>query len=100
MACASAPFAECSLGEHTMSLYAKLNSRAQSGRPLRVGLIGAGKFGTMYLAQIPNTPGVHLAGIADLSFDNARKNLQRVGWLPERYGAPSLDAALASGATH
>jgi predicted homoserine dehydrogenase-like protein len=83
-----------------MNLFAKLSARAQSGHPLRVGLIGAGKFGTMYLAQVPNTPGVHLAGIADLSLDNARKNLERVGWPSERYAAPSLDAALASGATH
>ena len=46
---------------------------------MRVGLIGAGKFGSMYLAQIPRTPGVHLAGIADLSPDGARANLARVG---------------------
>ena len=50
-----------------MSLYAKLQERAAQGRPLRVGLIGAGKFGAMYLAQVPKTPGVHLAAIADLS---------------------------------
>ncbi len=83
-----------------MNLYAKLAARAAEGRPLRVGLVGAGKFGAMYLAQIPNTPGVHLAGIADLSPPNARANLERVGWHPERYAAPSLDAALAGGATH
>ena len=55
-----------------MNLYAKLTERAAQGKPLRVGLIGAGKFGTMYLAQIPKTPGVHLAGIADLSPANVR----------------------------
>ena len=77
-----------------MNLYAKLTERAAEGRPLRVGLIGAGKFGAMYLAQIPKTPGVHLAGIADLSPASARTNLERVGWKPERHAAPSLDAAL------
>ena len=83
-----------------MNLHAKLLARQAAGQPLRIGLIGAGKFGAMYLAQVPKTPGVHLACIADLSPDNARANLQRVGWNPERFGAGSIDAALKSGTTH
>ncbi|MCI0436749.1 MAG: Gfo/Idh/MocA family oxidoreductase, partial [Gemmatimonadetes bacterium] len=83
-----------------MNLYAKLKERGAQGKPLRVGLIGAGKFGAMYLAQVPRTPGVHLAGIADLSPANARANLERVGWKPESFSARSLDAALAQGLTH
>ena len=65
-------------------------SGAAAGRPVRVGLIGAGKFGAMYLAQLPKTPGVHLVGIADLSPANARASLARVGWPVERYAAPTL----------
>src|SRR3989442_10678389 len=83
-----------------MNLYAKLRERDAQGKPLRVGLIGAGKFGAMYLAQVPRTPGVHLAGIADLSPDGARANLERVGWKPHTYGAVSLDAALKERRTH
>ena len=83
-----------------MSLHAKLAQRAAEGRPVRVGLIGAGKFGAMYLAQVPRTPGVHLVGIADLSPDGARRNLARVGWSAERSGAASLEAALREGRTH
>jgi predicted homoserine dehydrogenase-like protein len=83
-----------------MNLHSKLKQRAAQGKPLRVGLIGAGKFGSMYLAQIPSTPGVHLAAIADLSPANARANLERVGWRPEQTAAESLDAALAKGNTH
>ena len=83
-----------------MSLYAKLQQRAAEGRPVRIGLIGAGKFGSMYLAQVPRTPGVHLAGIADLAPDAARANLARVGWTAERSQAKSLDEAIRSGATH
>src|SRR5688500_15081354 len=83
-----------------MSLYAQLQQRAAQGKPIRVGLIGAGKFGSMYLAQIPRTPGVHLAGITDLSPDAARANLARVGWTAERSQATSLDQALKSGTTH
>ena len=59
-----------------MNLYAKLKQREQN--PLRIGVIGAGKFGAMYIAQVPRTPGVHLVGIADLSPANAKENLQRV----------------------
>jgi len=83
-----------------MNLYAKLREREAQGKPLRVGVIGAGKFGAMYIAQVPNTPGVHLAGIADLRPDNARANLERVGWKDQAYGAPSLDAALKERRTH
>ncbi|HJS36750.1 MAG TPA: SAF domain-containing protein [Burkholderiales bacterium] len=63
-----------------MNLHAKLVEREAAGKPLRVGLIGAGKFAAMYLAQVPKTPGIRLAGIADLQPANAKANLQRVGW--------------------
>ncbi len=83
-----------------MNLHRKLQQRAAENRPVRIGLIGAGKFGSMYLAQIPRTPGVHLVGIADLSPANARVNLARVGWAEERLQAKSLDEAVKQGTTH
>ncbi len=83
-----------------MNLYTKLREREAQGKPLRVGLVGAGKFGAMYLAQVPKTPGLHLVGIADLFPANAKINLQRVGWDAERYTAASLEAAFSSGLTH
>jgi len=83
-----------------MNLHAKLRQRADAGRPVRVALIGAGKFGSMYLAQVPRTPGVHLAGIADLAPAAVHANLARVGWDPRRTQAASLDDALARGTTH
>ncbi len=83
-----------------MNLYAKLQERAASQRPIRIGLIGAGKFGSMYLAQVPRTPGVHLVGIADLSPAGVLTNLARVGWEPERLQAKSLDDAVKLGTTH
>lgn len=82
-----------------MNLYSKLQQRSDQGQPLRVGVIGAGKFASMYLAQVPKTPGIHVVGIADLSPQNARANLERVGWQAERYNAGSLDLALTSGTT-
>ena len=60
-----------------MNLTRLLQQRVAGGHPLRIGLIGAGKFGSMYLAQIPRTPGVHLVGIADLNPAGARANLAR-----------------------
>jgi len=66
-----------------LNLYAKLLERKDD--PIRVGLIGAGKFATMYLAQLPKTPGVRLVRIADLAPDNARANLKRVGLDPAQF---------------
>ncbi len=83
-----------------MSLHQQLQQRAAKNKPVRIGLIGAGKFGSMYLAQIPRTPGVHLVGIADLSPAAARINLARVGWPAEQVAATSLDEALRKGTTH
>ena len=82
-----------------MSLYLQLQQRAAQQKPVRVALIGAGKFGAMYLSQVPRTPGVHLVGIADLSIDNARANLNRVGWPAHQYSASDLDHAFKQGLT-
>ena len=49
-----------------MNLHRMLAARAENAQPVRVGLIGAGKFGTMYLAQARTTTGVHIVGVADL----------------------------------
>ena len=83
-----------------MNLFTKLRQREAAGAPIRIGLIGAGKFGSMYLAQLRRTPGVHLVGIADLNPDRARANLAHVGWTSEAYAASSLDDAARNGGTH
>ena len=83
-----------------MNLHSLLQKREAAGKPLRVGVIGAGKFGAMYIAQVPRTPGVHLVGIADLAPANAKTNLGRTGWKPEWYGAASLEAAMKERRTH
>ncbi len=63
-----------------MNLHAKLVARERDGQPLRVGLIGAGKFGSMYLSQARRTPGMRLTTIADLDPKRARNALAHVGW--------------------
>ena len=82
-----------------MNLFSQLGQRAEAGRPVRVGLIGAGKFGSMVLAQAQQIAGMHVVGVADLDVGKARASLQRVGWPAERYGATSLAAAMANGTT-
>lgn len=82
-----------------MNLYAKLQRLAAEGKPLRVGMIGAGKFGSMYLSQVPRTPGIHMVGIADLSPDRAKAALRNVGWKEDFFSAPSLEQAAKQGNT-
>ena len=62
-----------------MSLHNLLRQRAEEDNPIRVGVIGAGKFGSMYLAQARRTPGIHVMGVADLAPERAREALRRVG---------------------
>ena len=63
-----------------MNLFSRLQQRERDGAPLLVGLIGAGKFGSMYLSQVRRTPGVRLTTVADLDPARAREALGRVGW--------------------
>jgi predicted homoserine dehydrogenase-like protein len=76
-----------------------LVARAAEGRPLKVGLVGAGKFGSMYVAQAKHTAGIHVVGIADLAPDRAKASLARAGWEPQRFAARSFAEAAKTGAT-
>jgi predicted homoserine dehydrogenase-like protein len=63
-----------------MNLHHLLNARHAAGKPVRVALIGAGKFGSMFLAQVPHTPGLEVATIVDLDPQRAREACRTVGW--------------------
>jgi predicted homoserine dehydrogenase-like protein len=82
-----------------MNLHGLLCRRAAAGRPLRVALIGAGKFGSMFLSQVRRTPGLHLVAVVDLSPPRARESLARVGWVSDEYAAKTLLDASGSGRT-
>ena len=73
-----------------------LRERAGSGRPVRVGLIGAGKFGSMFLSQVPTAMGVEVSVIADLDLDRARAACRAVGWSDERIAGTRFTADAAS----
>jgi len=77
-----------------MNLHTKLLERETAGRPIRIGLIGAGKFGTMFLSQACRTPGMHVVGVADLNVARARDQLRSAGWEAAAYDAPSPGEAL------
>jgi len=82
-----------------MSLIQKLKARAAEARPVRVAVIGGGKFGSMYLSQAPRTPGIHVVAVVDLSPDRAKASLFRVGWDLPRMSAVSLAQAFKDGST-
>ena len=82
-----------------MNLARLCAERAAEGRPVRAGLIGAGKFGSMFLAQVPTIEGLEVAAIADLDPERARAACRAVGWDEGRIGEVAfLDdgAALAA----
>ena len=82
-----------------MNLSTLLAQRAAAGRPVRVGLIGAGKFGSMILSQAQQINGLHIVGVMDLNVAKAKTSLNRVGWAQERYSAATLDVAVKNGST-
>ncbi|MEX1056268.1 MAG: Gfo/Idh/MocA family oxidoreductase, partial [Natronospirillum sp.] len=82
-----------------MSLHSLLLARKANNNPIRVGVIGAGKFGSMFLSQAIRIPGVHVVGIADLNPEQAKSNLANVHWTPEQYGAGSFNEAMRNGTT-
>jgi predicted homoserine dehydrogenase-like protein len=66
-----------------LNLYRELLARAGKARPVRAGLIGAGKFAAMFLSQVPTIPGLAVAAIADLDPRRAKATLAAVGWPAE-----------------
>jgi predicted homoserine dehydrogenase-like protein len=83
-----------------MNLYAKLLEREAAGKPVTVGVIGAGKFGTMFLSQARLTRGLHVVGVADLNVERARSQLKTAGWEEGTYAASSLGDAFKTRKTY
>ena len=83
-----------------MNLHTFLLERESQNRPVAVGLIGAGKFGTMFLAQARLTRGLHVVAVADVNVERAKSQLASAGWPAEQYAGASLDDAVRKRATH
>lgn len=73
-----------------MNLAALARARAEAGKPVTAALIGAGKFGSMFLAQVPHIAGLRVSHIADLDPDRARAACRAVGWSAERIAATAF----------
>ena len=63
-----------------MNLARLASEAADRGQPVRAGLIGAGKFGSMFLSQVPTIAGLEVTAIADLDPARARAACAAVGW--------------------
>ncbi len=66
-----------------MSLHRLLCKRAESNNPIRIGLVGAGRYSAMFLAQAKFIPGMQIVGVADLNLEKAQKTIVRSGWPKE-----------------
>src|ERR1700704_2820329 len=77
-----------------------LLEREAAGRPVTAGLIGAGKFGTMFLAQARRTRGLHVVAVADLDVARGRSQLRTAGWDEQAISAPSLGEAFKTRSVH
>src|SRR6202049_2869853 len=75
-----------------MNLHRLLDARRAAGKPVRVALIGAGKFGSMFLSQVPHTPWREVPVSADLDRERAREACRTVGWDAPRIAATTFTA--------
>lgn len=84
-----------------MNLYTMLKQREQDNKPVRVGVVGAGKFSSMFLSQAQFTPGLQVVGIAELVAERAYQALETTGWGKEcaesAATASEINDAAASG---
>ena len=78
-----------------------LAQRERDGNPIRVGLIGSGKFGTGLVAQVSGMRGMEVRAIADINLDNAKEAFEAGGHSSDEtyvvQNGNGLGDALASG---
>jgi predicted homoserine dehydrogenase-like protein len=73
-----------------MNLFRLLQDRHRAGKPVRAALIGAGKFGSMFLSQVPHVPGLEVPVIVDLDPQRAKDACRTVGWDDARIAATTF----------
>jgi predicted homoserine dehydrogenase-like protein len=67
-----------------------MDERARSGRPVRVALVGAGRFGTTVVAGLSQMPSLRLSVVCDLRADSARGAWEAFG------GTATADRAITT----
>ncbi|MDH0126516.1 NAD(P)H-dependent oxidoreductase [Brucella intermedia GD04153] len=75
-----------------------MQARADSGRPIRIGLIGSGEMGTDIVTRVAHMPGIEIGAISELRIPNALKAVD-IAFQEEGYGrevstASDLTAAM------
>ena len=81
------------------TLQGELAKRAELNNPLRVGVIGEGKFATMFFSQARLLSGLHVLGIVDLDRERAVQALKRVQWPIEQFAAKDFKEAFENGSS-
>lgn len=81
-------------------LHTKLLRREQEGRPIRVGVVGAGTFGTQIIAQTCRMQGMRIAAVADLRPERGLRALElggiERGVVRRADSASDIDEAIAA----
>jgi predicted homoserine dehydrogenase-like protein len=67
---------------------------AEAGRPVRVGLVGAGQMGRGFAAQLLRMPGISLSAVFDVQKERAEEALTQSGIVPS--AADTTDKASAA----
>ena len=78
-----------------------LAARAESGRPIRIGLVGSGEMGTDIVARVAHMPGIEIGAISELNLPNAKRAV-RVAYgederVQETASVDALNAAVEAG---
>lgn len=63
-------------------LFERLKSLQNEGKPIRIGLVGAGQMGRGFIAQVAGIPGMEVTAAADINPDLAADAFRRAGLEP------------------
>lgn len=72
-----------------------LHRRAETGSPIRIGLIGVGQMGAGIVSQCSHLPGIEIAALADVDLERTARALARTG-VSNPLVAEDTDAAAAA----
>ena len=75
-------------------LFEQLQRRESQGRPIRIGVIGAGTFGTQIVAQTCRMQGMRVSALAELDLERARRALALGGIQGERVCEAETSSAI------
>jgi len=75
-------------------LFEQLRRRESQGRPIRMGVIGAGTFGTQIVAQTCRMQGMRVSAVAELDLERARRALALGGIQGERVREAETSSAI------